>query len=647
MKERKLLVLGLTVLLASISVSCGSDEGGGALEKLFGDSGGNMFGNLPEGTVAFNGNKATQQPNPTKLSTTALLLPEFEDIPQYIDEDGNSADSIVVDSENLPEGVTPNPEYESAVDLREWEKINLEKQNPIDADQKIPEEDYELYGEFTHKKFVKNNTVIKLYSLPQEPKRLNYVFTGWNTKADGLGDPVGIGYKLADKKKSITVYAQWAQDAANQVSFQPGLQARTLTQPGYYLFELWGGQGWTPQEDTSKGGKGAYVRGIYEVTEADISAGRNVLYFSASGQGTDGQQKWGGAGFNGSGNNEGAGGGSTDVRYGGRTIYDRILVAGGGGGANDRNQTGNIKPGGFWAGGYATGITAESGSTSSGQGGNSEGTNWAGSGATIERYGQSYNGNSNNRIPATFYFGGTYIGVSESAGGGGGGYFGGGAGGQDRTNGGGGGGSSFMSGHPGFTSITGPMTYYATEEGGSRLIDDSGNKKARENYKYIVGDTEYGDWSEVLKTGADGSKLAKQTITVYENPNATRQVLDDSGNPVLTDPNLPFDEESNPYLTESAAIPHLLEIVRYASNTKAVHYSGKVFIDEITLFKGEAGLEVTYTSTVKGGNELLPLTNGEGSEVGHTGEGYARFTYLGDGIIHEVEELAVPDEDFE
>jgi hypothetical protein len=94
-----------------------------------------------------------------------------------------------------------------------------------------------------------------------------------------------------------------------------------------------------------------------------------------------------------------------------------------------------------------------------------------------------------------------------------------------------------------------------------------------------------------------------------------------------------------------SSIPHIVRIVRYADNTKAAHYSGKVFIDSLTLFAGESR-EVTYTSTVKGGNEAVPFTNGSGAtEIGHTGYGYARLTNLGNGILHEVYEPALPDED--
>ena len=46
--------------------------------------------------------------------------------------------------------------------------------------------------------------------------REGYVFTGWNTKADGSGTAYEVGSSLDSVKDRITLYAQWepAEDAS-------------------------------------------------------------------------------------------------------------------------------------------------------------------------------------------------------------------------------------------------------------------------------------------------------------------------------------------------------------------------------------------------------------------------------------------------
>jgi hypothetical protein len=95
---------------------------------------------------------------------------------------------------------------------------------------------------------------------------------------------------------------------------------------GYYLIELWGSQGWSPTDDAGNqyGGKGAYVRGIMEITPTEVAAGQ-TLYVSV-GIGTNPAR-------------EGYGGGASDVRWGEDTLYSRIIVAAGGGGSHDKSLT--------------------------------------------------------------------------------------------------------------------------------------------------------------------------------------------------------------------------------------------------------------------------------------------------------------------
>jgi hypothetical protein len=215
-------------------------------------------------------------------------------------------------------------------------------------------------------------------------------------------------------------------------------------------------------------------------------------------------------------------------------------------------------------------------------------------------------------IGATFFWGGTYNGVNESAGGGGGGYFGGSAGGQWYTNGGGGGGTSYISGLPGFTAITGPDANYPNEEGLDRM-----NGAAVKNITV--------DLSTAAET--DGTTEPYTEIVKYE------EILDEETNEVVE------------------TIEHKIW-VKNGTSPRATHFSGKKFIPELRLFVGETdnednSVEKVYTSAVYDGSQSMPKPTGE-MEEGHSGLGYARITYLGDGVIHELyEPVTVEDEEGE
>ena len=57
------------------------------------------------------------------------------------------------------------------------------------------------------------------FDLPTtEPTRSGYIFTGWNTKADGSGDAFTAA---TDVKNNMTVYAQWKPDEAYAVKIAP------------------------------------------------------------------------------------------------------------------------------------------------------------------------------------------------------------------------------------------------------------------------------------------------------------------------------------------------------------------------------------------------------------------------------------------
>ena len=186
------------------------------------------------------------------------------------------------------------------------------------------------------------------------------------------------------------------------------------------------------------GGNGAKASGTFKTVPT------TPLYIYVGGQGASGNNAAGG--FNGGGqagaghNDEGSGGGATDIRTG-TTLADRIAVAGGGGG------TGGWIGGNGGSAGGTTGLTGGSGQgmpgtggtpTAGGAGGSSNGT--ATTPGTAGTLGVGGTGGSAN-TPGTQVAGG---------GGGGGGYYGGGGGGADTdptgTDGaGGGGGSSYVS----------------------------------------------------------------------------------------------------------------------------------------------------------------------------------------------------------
>ena len=275
---------------------------------------------------------------------------------------------------------------------------------------------------------------------------------------------------------------------------------------GYYQIELWGSQGWNPTEDLAKqyGGRGAYVQGVLEITEEEKG---QTLYVTV-GMGTDPSKvpyNWG------------MGGGASDVRWGADTLYDRIIVAAGGGGSHDKSTSGLVNAAGYSIGGFGGGLTggvANSGAPSGG--------------GASQTAGGAAGGGSVKGKAGTFGTGALPNNTNESVGSGGYGYWGGGSGSHDSGN-GGGGGSSFISGYEGCVAITGTIT----------------------SENPITRDT-------AAKQGPDA----------------------------------------------------------------ATHYSEKVFVPSVTI-NGTA-----YTTEMISGNAAMPAPDG-GTEIGHSGGGYARVVYLG------------------
>ena len=166
---------------------------------------------------------------------------------------------------------------------------------------------------------------------------------------------------------------------------------------GEYTLEVWGAQGGAGD---SRAGKGGYAKGTVNLTAGEVIH----IYVGGS------------SGFNGgatSNRSEGYGGGASDIRIGSGTLYDRIIVAGGGGGF----------------GGRSDGIGGSGGGASGGNGGNGYGG--IGYGGTQTAGGAG----GRNASSGTFGNGGAAGGSNANGrAGGGGGWYGGGGGGNDYPN---------------------------------------------------------------------------------------------------------------------------------------------------------------------------------------------------------------------
>ena len=196
---------------------------------------------------------------------------------------------------------------------------------------------------------------------------------------------------VADTVYTINVNRKLSLD----YDFTGGVQTFIAPYTGEYLFENWGAEGSSQSADIT-GGKGGFVSGTVNLTKGDL------VYVYVGGQGNATSK-----GFNGGGKGALAGtfgGGASDIRLGGLSLNNRVLVAGGGGGA------------GFNARGGDAGPIGENGSFSM------NGASYIGKGGT-----QTAGGGSSYAISYGYFGigGNAYTpGYAESAGGGGG-WFGG------------------------------------------------------------------------------------------------------------------------------------------------------------------------------------------------------------------------------
>lgn len=216
-------------------------------------------------------------------------------------------------------------------------------------------------------------------------------------------------------------------------------------QAGYvYLFEVWGAQG------GNSGGLGGYSKGYYQ--------GTGTAYIYVGGQGgAYGTNAAGGSngGGNGASSAGSGGGGASDIRIGGTALSNRVIVAGGGGGAGSGASGG--------AGGGETGGNGTGNQTSQGYG------------ATQSAGGSSPKGNAGSLGKGGN--GGSY----GFASGGGGGYYGGG-GGQSWSGmgvSGGGGGSGYVGGVKWQTGTANGSAVSISSTGMMQSGVQSGNGKVR------------------------------------------------------------------------------------------------------------------------------------------------------------------------
>lgn len=244
---------------------------------------------------------------------------------------------------------------------------------------------------------------------------------------------------------------------------------------GIYKLETWGAQGGNPSSGMN--GYGGYATGkvtLYQDT---------TLYVCVGGQGKTGasietDQILAG-GFNGGGNawgfsdgNNGSGGGATDIRIGANSLYARVIVAGGGGGAVSAGAGTQRGHGGGTSGltaqtSFGGGCSANGGTQSAGGTGNN-----CGSGFTPGSTGTSYD--------SKFGLGGNgrNVGITVNRSGGGGGWYG---GGSSFVVGGGGSGFVWITGASVPTGYTLTPYHYLNEtqniDGGSSMpkYDGTGN----------------------------------------------------------------------------------------------------------------------------------------------------------------------------
>jgi len=282
-----------------------------------------------------------------------------------------------------------------------------------------------------------DGTNVKLYSIDIYMEHINYE------------DDFGI-HIVASNNDALST-SNFSKDFDYSESNNSAI-VYTIPANGTYKLELWGASG--GNKETYQGGLGAYVSGYTYLNKGTVL----YLYIGGSGSSnTEGGYNGGGSIMIGQENYGSPGGGATDIRtVGGNwndfdSLKSRIMVAAGGGGANNRNygmSTTIYGAGDGGAGGGLIGYDGESinynetGYTSSGE--HSYGT-----GGRQNTGGSTNTYNNSNTLLTSNVTGGFGITSNISQSGAGGGWFTGGI----SSSGGAGGGSSYISGHEGCLAI--------------------------------------------------------------------------------------------------------------------------------------------------------------------------------------------------
>ena len=274
-----------------------------------------------------------------------------------------------------------------------------------------------------------------------------------NTEASSGMTSVG-GNKDQGKVTIQLVQHEHTNATSHAFDYTGDVQTWTVDETGEYLLEAWGAQGGMYNQGF-EGGKGAYAANIYNLTQGQ------TLYIYVGGKGLSYPQNSGGVqnptaskgfSYGGAGNGGGGNGGdASDVRINGQSYSNRILVAGGGGGA-DYQSRGGI--GGALVGGSSNtpdtnqydSITQSASQEARG------GSQTSGGAGAIPVNTSTY-----QQANGSFGYGGGKTGSTHvDGGGGGGGYYGGGAGNNGHS--GGAGGSSYVG------ALT-PKKYYRMADG--------------------------------------------------------------------------------------------------------------------------------------------------------------------------------------
>ena len=307
----------------------------------------------------------------------------------------------------------------------------------------------------------------------------------WSEKSSGTD--VGYGkYKTIDIQSDRT--------AANfEALFSYVGTCQTIAIPWYGIYKLqcWGASGGQGGSNANNG-HGAYVAGNITLTKRSF-----YVYVGQQGSGTDYTASWNGGGPKGNQTDDGSGGGATDIRTvkhtdsngwsGSSSLSSRIIVAAGGGGSDDSPTTNRTLS-------YGGGLQAYSGYYAN---------------YDINIYGATQSRGGSTTFSTDVPYPGTFGMACQTAYnngcGGGGGYYGGG-----NSNMIGQGGSSFISGHPGCTTISG----YAFVSGTTTMIDGIG--KSWTTSSQTTGETAVqmpttSGGKEALNTGHSGHGYAKIT----------------------------------------------------------------------------------------------------------------------------------------